>query len=151
MMSLTSIDKFVVLYTKFPRVDRDRWLRRHGIVKERIKDSSWCFSEDRYFTNYAAQAIVDWLSMVAEKVSGELETEEKNCENFVNEGVEKTELILVTNCCSRTTTVCKGDLMMAVSIFISLLVFDSRRHINNKDKNKCREFLKGTGSKQKFR
>ena len=25
MLSPTSIDKFVLLYTKFPRVDRDRW------------------------------------------------------------------------------------------------------------------------------
>ena len=69
--------------------------------------------------------------MVAEKVSGELETE-----NFyaTDEGVEKTELVPVTNCCSRTTTVCKGDSMMAVSILIGQLVFGSRCHINSKDK-----------------
>ena len=79
-------------------------------------------------------SIVDWLSMVAEKVSGEVETEYFICDNCVDEGVEKTELVPVTNCCSRTTAVWKGDSMMAVSIFISLLVFGSHCHINTKNK-----------------
>ena len=77
---------------------------------------------------------VDELSIVAKKVSGVLETEKKFCDNCADEGVEKTELVPVTNCCSRTTAVWKGDSMMAVSIFISLLVFGSHCHINTKNK-----------------